>query len=111
MNTDALTWPEPAPALAHALSGEFRLLREIGRGGMGVVYLADDTQLQRRVAIKTLPPHLALDPAVRERFLREARTAAALSHPNIVPIYSAAERGGVVYFTMGYVHGESLAER
>jgi len=111
MNTDALTWPEPAPALAHALSGEFRLLREIGRGGMGVVYLADDTQLQRRVAIKTLPPHLALDPAVRERFLREARTAAALSHPNIVPIYSAAERAGVVYFTMGYVHGESLAER
>ena len=111
MNTDALTWPEPAPALAHALSGEFRLLREIGRGGMGVVYLADDTQLQRRVAIKTLPPHLALDSAVRERFLREARTAAALSHPNIVPIYSAAERAGVVYFTMGYVHGESLAER
>ena len=111
MNTDALTWPEPAPALANALSGEFRLLREIGRGGMGVVYLADDTQLQRRVAIKTLPPHLALDPAVRERFLREARTAAALSHPNIVPIYSAAERAGVVYFTMGYVHGESLAER
>lgn len=111
MNTDALTWPEPAPALARAVAGEFRLLREIGRGGMGVVFLAEDTQLQRRVAIKTLPPHLAADAAVRERFLREARTAAGLSHPNIVPIYSAAERENVVFFTMGYVHGESLAER
>ncbi len=111
MNTDALTWPEPAPSLARAVAGEFRLLREIGRGGMGVVYLAEDTQLQRRVAIKTLPPHLAADAVVRERFLREARTAAGLSHPNIVPIYSAAERDSVVYFTMGYVHGESLAER
>lgn len=111
MNTDALTWPEPAPSLARAVSAEFRLLSEIGRGGMGVVYLAEDAQLHRRVAIKTLPPHLAADPAVRERFLREARTAAALSHPNIVPIYSAAERDAVVYFTMGYVHGESLAER
>ncbi|WP_353268637.1 serine/threonine-protein kinase, partial [Gemmatimonas sp.] len=111
MNTDALTWPEPAPSLARAVAGEFRLVREIGRGGMGVVFLAEDTQLQRRVAIKTLPPHLAADAAVRERFLREARTAAGLSHPNIVPIYSAAERDSVVYFTMGYVHGESLAER
>lgn len=111
MNTDALTWPEPAPSLARAVAGEFRLLREIGRGGMGVVYLAEDAQLHRRVAIKTLPPHLAADAAVRERFLREARTAAALSHPNIVPIYSAAERDAVVYFTMGFVDGESVAER
>lgn len=78
---------------------------------MGVVYLAEDTQLHRPVAIKTLPPHLAADAGVRERFLREARTAAALSHPNIVPIYSAAERDAVVYFTMGFVDGESVAER
>ena len=111
MNTDAFSWPEPAPSLARAVAGEFRLLQEIGRGGMGVVYLAEDTQLHRRVAIKTLPPHLAADAAVRDRFLREARTAAALSHPNIVPIYSAAERNAVVYFTMGYVKGESVAER
>ncbi|MCZ8203123.1 serine/threonine-protein kinase [Gemmatimonas sp.] len=111
MNSDAFAWPEPAPSLARAVGEEFLLQREIGRGGMGVVYLAEDTQLQRHVAIKTLPPHLAADPAVRERFLREARTAAALSHPNIVPIYSAAERNAVVYFTMGYVKGESLAER
>jgi serine/threonine-protein kinase len=111
MNTDAFTWPEPAPSLARAVAAEFRLVREIGRGGMGVVYLAEDTQLHRFVAIKTLPPHLAADAAVRDRFLREARTAAALSHPNIVPIYSAAERDAVVYFTMGFVDGESVAER
>ncbi len=78
---------------------------------MGIVYCAFDEQLQREVAIKTLPPHLAADPQIRSRFLREARTAAALSHPNIVPIYSAAERHGVVYFSMGFVDGESLAER
>ena len=111
MNTDAQAWADPAPSLARAVAGAFRLVREIGRGGMGVVYLAEDTQLERRVAIKTLPSHLMADAQVRQRFLREARTAAALSHPNIVPIYSAAERAGVVYFTMGYVHGESLAER
>jgi serine/threonine-protein kinase len=100
-----------ATALAGAVVGQFRLVREVGRGGMGVVYLAEDEQLHRMVAIKTLPPNLAADAQVRARFLREARTAAALSHPNIVPIYSAAERGGVVFFTMGYVQGESLAER
>lgn len=109
-NTDALSWPEPAPSLARAVAGEFRLVREIGRGGMGVVYLARDTRLDRDVAIKTLPPHLAADAQVRERFVREARTAAALSHPNIVPIHAAAERDGVVYFVMGFVNGRSLAE-
>lgn len=109
-NTDALTWPEPAPSLARAVAGEFRLAREIGRGGMGVVYLARDTRLDRDVAIKTLPPHLAADAQVRERFVREARTAAALSHPSIVPIHAAAERNGVVYFVMGFVNGRSLAE-
>ncbi len=100
-----------AIALAQAVNGQFRLEREIGRGGMGVVYLATDLQLRREVAIKTLPPHLAADAAVRDRFVREARTAAALSHPNIVPIYQAAERDGVVYFAMGYIPGDSLAEK
>lgn len=100
-----------ADALARAVAGQFSIEREIGRGGMGVVYLARDEQLHRPVAIKTLPPHLSYDPQVRARFLREARTAAALSHPNIVPVYTAAERDAVVYFAMGYVEGESLAER
>ena len=98
-------------ALGRAVAGQFHLDRVIGRGGMGIVYHALDEQLQREVAIKTLPPHLATDAQVRTRFLREARTAAGLSHPNIVPIYSAAEREGVVYFVMGFVNGESLAER
>ncbi len=100
-----------AVALQRAVAGDFRLAAEIGRGGMGVVYRAFDQQLQRDIAIKTLPPHLSADAQVRSRFLREARTAAALSHPSIVPIFSAAERDAVVYFTMGLVDGESLAER
>ncbi|MCC6245467.1 MAG: serine/threonine protein kinase, partial [Gemmatimonadaceae bacterium] len=112
MSTTDLPADDPtAAALLRAVSGQFVLTRQIGSGGMGVVYLAWDEQLQRKVAIKTLPPHLARDAQVRSRFLREARTAAALSHPNIVPIYSAAEREGVVYFAMGYVDGVSLAER
>jgi serine/threonine-protein kinase len=96
---------------AAALAGQYELEREIGRGGMGIVYLARDARLDRRVAIKTLPPHLANDPVVRERFLREARTAARLSHPNIVPIHRADEIGGHVFFVMGFVDGESLAQR
>ncbi len=102
---------QAAAALASAVAGQYRLEREIGRGGMGVVYLATDMQLERLVAIKTLPPHLAADEIVRDRFLREARTAGGLSHQNIVPIYTAAERDGIVYFVMRYIAGESLAER
>jgi serine/threonine-protein kinase len=106
--------PEPTEefrAFATALDGQYELECEVGRGGMGVVYRARDLRLQRTVAIKTLPPHLANDPVVRERFLREARTAGALSHPNIVPIHRADELGGHVFFVMGYVDGESMAER
>lgn len=98
-------------ALAAALAGQYDVQQEIGRGGMGVVYLARDLKLDRTVAIKTLPPQLAGDPVVRERFVREARTAAALSHPGIVPIHRADEIDGQVFFVMGYVEGESLAER
>jgi len=96
---------------ARVLHGQYALEREIGQGGMGVVYLARDLKLDRPVAIKTLPPHLANDPNIRERFLREARTAAGLSHPNIVPIYRADEIDGHVFFAMGYVDGESVAEQ
>jgi eukaryotic-like serine/threonine-protein kinase len=78
---------------------------------MGVVCLARDVRLDRLVAVKSLPAHLSQDPRVRERFLREARTAAALSHPNIVPIHRADEIEGQVFFVMGFVDGESLAHR
>ena len=93
------------------MAGEYSLQRELGRGGMGVVYLARDVQLDRDVAIKVLPAHLARDPAARERFLREARMAAGLSHPHIVPIHRVSEAAGFVFFVMSYVEGESLGER
>jgi serine/threonine-protein kinase len=97
--------------LQAALAGEYSLQRELGRGGMGVVYLARDVQLDRDVAIKVLPPHLARDRSARERFVREARTAAGLSHPNIVPIHRVGEAGSFVFFVMSYVEGETLGER
>ncbi len=97
--------------LREALAGQYRLELEIGRGGMGIVFLAHDVTLDRRVAIKTLPAHLASDETVRERFLREARTAAALTHPNIVPIHRAERVDDLVFFVMGYVAGESVAQR
>jgi serine/threonine-protein kinase len=97
--------------LETVLSKQYTLERELGRGGMGVVFLARDLRLDRLVAIKALPLHLADDERVRERFLREARTAARLSHPNIVPIHRADEIDGRVFFVMGYVDGESLAQR
>jgi serine/threonine-protein kinase len=97
--------------LQTALAGEYSLQRELGRGGMGVVYLARDVQLDRDVAIKVLPAQLARDPAARGRFLREARMAAGLSHPHIVPIHRVSETGGFVFFVMSYVEGETLGER
>ena len=78
---------------------------------MGIVLLARDERLDRAVALKVLPPHLAEHGETRERFLREARMAAQLSHPNIVPVYRADELGGYAFFAMGFVEGESLGER
>ncbi len=94
-----------------ALAGRYSLERELGRGGMGIVYLAREVRLDRLVAIKLLPPHLAAHAPLRERFLREARTAARLSQPNIVQIFSVDEVGGFVFFVMAYVNGETLAHR
>jgi eukaryotic-like serine/threonine-protein kinase len=98
-------------ALQTALAGEYSLQREVGRGGMGIVYLARDVQLDRDVAIKVLPSHFGQADLSRERFLREARTAAGLSHPHIVPIHRVGESAGFVYFVMSYVEGETLGER
>src|SRR6202521_3992026 len=93
------------------LAGRYSLERELGRGGMGVVYLAREVRLDRPVAIKLLPPELAANADLRERFIREARTAARLSHPYIVPIHSVDEIDGFVFFVMAYVDGETLAQR
>jgi len=84
---------------------------EIGRGGMAIVYRARDTRLKRGVAVKLLPPDLAFRADIRTRFLREAETAARLSHPNIVPIYTVDEREGLVYFVMALVQGGSVGDR
>jgi serine/threonine-protein kinase len=103
---------QPLPSrLAAALGDAYTIEGEIGRGGMGVVYRARDERLQRRVAIKVLPPELAFQQDIRQRFTREAQTAARLSHPHIVPIHTVGEGMGLVYFVMGYVDGESVAAR
>ena len=86
----------------------FRIEKEIGRGGMGVVYLAEDTRLRRKVALKLLAPGLAQDGAFRERFLAESELAASLDHPNIVPIYEAGEADGRIFIAMRYVEGADL---
>ncbi len=100
-----------ASRLADILSGSYEIEGEIGRGGMGIVYSARDLKLKRRVAIKVLPPDLAFREEIRIRFTREAQTAARLQHPHIVPIHSVGDEGGLVYFVMAYVDGESLAAR
>jgi serine/threonine-protein kinase len=95
--------------VASAVADRYLVEAELGRGGMSVVYRALDRRLHRRVAVKVLPPELAFNAEVRERFLREAQTAAQLNHPSIVPIYTVDERDGVVYFVMALVEGESVA--
>src|SRR6187549_612258 len=97
--------------LQRRLSGRYHVERLLGRGGMGAVHLARDLQLDRLVAIKELPDEFATDSALRERFLREVRMAASFSHPNIVPVYAVEEQGHSLAFVMGFVEGESLAER
>ena len=92
------------------LAGRYSLEREVGRGGMGIVYLARDLRLERVVAIKLLPPDRSAAP-LRERFLREARTAARLSHPHVIPIHSVEETGDFVFFVMAFVDGETLGAR
>src|SRR5471030_539922 len=94
-----------------ALAGRYSIDRELGRGGMGVVFLAREVHLDRLVAIKLLPPEKSRQPALRERFLQEARLAAKLSHPNITPIHAVDETAGFVYYVMSFVDGETLAQR
>src|SRR5438477_6684902 len=101
-----------ATRLSQALGSSYTLEGEIGRGGMGVVFNARDERLKRQVAVNVLPPELAFREELRLRFLREAETAARLSHPHIVPIHSVGEgRDGLVYFVMAYVDGESLGAK
>ena len=98
-------------ALQTALGSQYRIERELGRGGMGVVFLATDTTLDRRVAIKVIHPELAPHESITRRFLAEARTIARLRHPNIVTVHAAGSAGGLLYYVMDEVAGESLRQR
>lgn len=93
------------------LGSRYHVERLLGRGGMGAVYLARELRLDRPVALKVLPEAVAHDGALRDRFLRESRLAASFSHPNIVPVHAVEEQDDLLAFAMGYVEGESLAER
>ena len=96
----------PLPALVRL--GDYRIIREIGRGGMGVVYEAEQVSLGRHVALKVLPPQLLVDARTRQRFEREARAAARLHHTNIVPVFGVGEHEGIPYYAMQFIPGLPL---
>ena len=96
------------PRVGGELAG-YRLERLLGRGGMSVVYLAEDTRLGRKVALKLLAPELAEDERFRERFLRESRLAASLDHQNVIPIFEAGDANGLLFIAMRYVEGVASA--
>lgn len=96
--------------LTRTLEGRYRVAKMVGRGGMGAVFLAQDLTLERPVAIKVLPPEVSHDETLVGRFEREARTAAKLDHPNIIPIFAVESSGDLHYFVMKFVDGESLEQ-
>ncbi|HEV3057657.1 MAG TPA: serine/threonine-protein kinase [Vicinamibacterales bacterium] len=99
-----------APLAAGATVGSYTVVRELGRGGMGCVYLAHDARLGRTVALKALAPHLLRDPLQRERLRREARAAAALSHPGICTVYALEEINGELYIATEFIDGHTLGD-
>jgi predicted Ser/Thr protein kinase len=101
--------PDEADIVRDALKDEYELEKELGRGGMAIVFKARDKSLEREVAIKVLPFSLSFDAEFVERFQREARTAGKLEHPNIIPIYRVGKSGRVIYFVMKYIRGKSLS--
>jgi len=106
-----LSFDSPLEGLASQI-GPFRIERELGRGAMGVVYLAHDTKLDRSVAIKSMPAEITSNPKARSRFAREARLLASVNHPNIATIHEVLEETeGVGYLVLEYIPGETLAER
>jgi serine/threonine protein kinase len=99
------------PLAAGTRFGPYEILAPIGAGGMGEVYRARDTRLDRTVAIKVLPEHLSSNPQLRERFDREAKTISSLSHPHICPLYDVGHQDGIDYLVMEHLEGETLAGR
>ena len=100
--------PSPLPGNMPDHLGEYQLLREIGRGGMGVVYQALQETLGRRVAIKVLPEHLVANEKLRVRFRRESQAAARLHHTNIVPVFGVGEQGGLCFYVMQLISGKNI---
>ena len=109
--TKTLETPVQGLKAGALLAGKYRVIGEIGQGGMGVVYKAEDIKLKRFVALKFLPPHLVDSPELKDRFLIEAQAAAALSHPNICVIYEVGEADARPFIAMEYVDGETLRDR
>ncbi|HEY6147986.1 MAG TPA: serine/threonine-protein kinase, partial [Thermoanaerobaculia bacterium] len=91
--------------------GPYEILAPVGAGGMGEVYKARDTRLERTVAVKVLPTHLSDSESLRQRFEREAKTISQLSHPHICAVYDVGREGGIEYLVMEYLEGETLADR
>ncbi len=106
-----IAMPSDLTDLQRRLGDRYRIERQLGQGGMGAVYLARDTSLDRPVALKVLPAEFAAQPDLRDRFLRETRMTAGFSHPNIVPVFSIEDRDGVLAYAMGFIEGESLGDR
>jgi len=102
--------PDDSPSYSGQMIGVYRLIKELGHGGMGTVYLADDTRLGRRAALKLLPAHLVNNPERVRRFQREARTASALNHPNIITIFDFGEENGRHYIVSEFVEGRTLRD-
>jgi cephalosporin-C deacetylase-like acetyl esterase/predicted Ser/Thr protein kinase len=109
--TKTLATPLPVISKDNLIAGKYRIIEQIGRGGMGVVYKAEDLKLKRCVALKFLPPHFMDSPELKERFLIEAQAAAALSHPNICVIHEVGESEERPYIAMEYVDGETLRDK
>src|SRR5579862_6535060 len=91
------------PLAAGSMVAHYRVVSRLGEGGMGAVYLADDTRLGRRVALKVLPPQMAADPERMHRFVQEAKLASALTHPNVATIFEIGQQGELWFLAMEYV--------
>src|SRR5262249_25354765 len=102
---------DPMTLASGSRLGPYELVSAVGAGGMGEVYKARDTRLERTVAVKVLPQHLSASPEARQRFEREAKTISQLSHPHICALYDVGNQDGVEYLVMEYLEGETLAER
>ncbi len=109
--TKTLATPVPVVKTGSLIAGKYKIIEEVGAGGMGVVFKADDLKLKRCVALKFLPPHLMDSPEIKERFLIEAQAAAALSHPNICVIHEVGESEDRPYIAMEFVEGETLRDK